>query len=105
MLRSQVARCTSQLQRPSPDGRTQGVQGGVSKVSFSFRGNEPVREAIHTVFQLERAGAAFRDAWLAGPCGVRPRSLCAVLGSFAGACARLQWPGSRLQQSLSRATH
>ena len=26
------------------------VSGGVSNVSFSFRGNEPVREAIHTVF-------------------------------------------------------
>jgi len=26
------------------------VSGGVSNVSFSFRGNEPVREAIHTIF-------------------------------------------------------
>jgi 5-methyltetrahydrofolate--homocysteine methyltransferase len=26
------------------------VSGGVSNVSFSFRGNEPMREAIHTVF-------------------------------------------------------
>ena len=26
------------------------VSGGVSNVSFSFRGNDPVREAIHTVF-------------------------------------------------------
>ena len=26
------------------------VSGGVSNVSFSFRGNEPLREAIHTVF-------------------------------------------------------
>jgi 5-methyltetrahydrofolate--homocysteine methyltransferase len=26
------------------------VSAGVSNVSFSFRGNEPVREAIHTVF-------------------------------------------------------
>ncbi len=26
------------------------VSGGVSNVSFSFRGNEPIREAIHTVF-------------------------------------------------------
>ena len=26
------------------------VSGGVSNVSFSFRGNEPAREAIHTVF-------------------------------------------------------
>ena len=26
------------------------VSGGISNLSFSFRGNEPVREAIHTVF-------------------------------------------------------
>jgi 5-methyltetrahydrofolate--homocysteine methyltransferase len=26
------------------------ISGGVSNVSFSFRGNEPAREAIHTVF-------------------------------------------------------
>jgi 5-methyltetrahydrofolate--homocysteine methyltransferase len=26
------------------------VSGGVSNVSFSFRGNEPVREAMHTIF-------------------------------------------------------
>ena len=30
-----------------PGART---SGGISNVSFSFRGNEPVREAIHTVF-------------------------------------------------------
>jgi 5-methyltetrahydrofolate--homocysteine methyltransferase len=33
------------------------ISGGVSNVSFSFRGNEPVREAIHTVF-LYYAGQA-----------------------------------------------
>lgn len=27
-----------------------GISGGVSNVSFSFRGNDPAREAIHTVF-------------------------------------------------------
>ena len=34
------------------------VSGGISNVSFSFRGNEPVREAIHTVFLFHaiRAG-------------------------------------------------
>jgi 5-methyltetrahydrofolate--homocysteine methyltransferase len=34
------------------------VSGGVSNVSFSFRGNDPVREAIHSVFLLHaiRAG-------------------------------------------------
>lgn len=26
------------------------ISGGISNVSFSFRGNEPVREAIHAVF-------------------------------------------------------
>src|SRR5207237_2321493 len=26
------------------------VSGGVSNLSFSFRGNEPVREAMHSVF-------------------------------------------------------
>ena len=33
------------------------ISGGVSNVSFSFRGNEPVREAIHTAF-LYHAGRA-----------------------------------------------
>jgi 5-methyltetrahydrofolate--homocysteine methyltransferase len=34
------------------------ISGGVSNVSFSFRGNEPVREAIHSVFLFHaiRAG-------------------------------------------------
>jgi 5-methyltetrahydrofolate--homocysteine methyltransferase len=35
------------------------VSGGVSNVSFSFRGNDPVREAIHTVFLYH----AIRRAW------------------------------------------
>jgi 5-methyltetrahydrofolate--homocysteine methyltransferase len=26
------------------------ISGGVSNVSFSFRGNEPVRQAMHSVF-------------------------------------------------------
>ncbi|MFN4314779.1 MAG: methionine synthase [Chitinophagaceae bacterium] len=35
-----------------------GISGGVSNLSFSFRGNEPVREAMHAVFLLHaiRAG-------------------------------------------------
>jgi len=33
------------------------VSGGVSNVSFSFRGNDPVREAIHTVFLYHAIGA------------------------------------------------
>ena len=34
------------------------ISGGVSNVSFSFRGNNPVREAVHSVFLLHaiRAG-------------------------------------------------
>jgi 5-methyltetrahydrofolate--homocysteine methyltransferase len=36
------------------------VSGGVSNVSFSFRGNEPIREAIHAVF-LYHASAAGLD--------------------------------------------
>ncbi len=36
------------------------VSGGVSNVSFSFRGNEPVREAIHAVF-LRHAISAGMD--------------------------------------------
>ncbi|MBI5861991.1 MAG: methionine synthase [Rhodocyclales bacterium] len=35
------------IKKNLPHART---SGGVSNVSFSFRGNEPVREAIHTVF-------------------------------------------------------
>jgi 5-methyltetrahydrofolate--homocysteine methyltransferase len=33
------------------------VSGGVSNLSFSFRGNEPVREAIHSVFLFHAVGA------------------------------------------------
>ena len=47
------------------------VSGGVSNVSFSFRGNDPVREAIHTVF-LYHAIAAGMDMGIvnAGMIGV-----------------------------------
>jgi 5-methyltetrahydrofolate--homocysteine methyltransferase len=38
---------TREIKRTLPFAK---VSGGVSNVSFSFRGNEPVREAIHTVF-------------------------------------------------------
>ncbi|WP_462116648.1 methionine synthase, partial [Lysobacter xanthus] len=38
---------TRELKRRFPDCH---VSGGVSNVSFSFRGNEPVRQAIHVVF-------------------------------------------------------
>ncbi len=38
---------TRQIKQTLPHAR---VSGGVSNVSFSFRGNNPVREAIHAVF-------------------------------------------------------
>ena len=43
------------LKAELPDART---SGGVSNVSFAFRGNDPVREAIHSVFlyHAKRAG-------------------------------------------------
>ncbi len=46
------------------------VSGGVSNVSFSFRGNEPVREAIHTVFFIlcyqSRYGYGYRQCRAVG---------------------------------------
>ena len=38
------------------------VSGGVSNVSFSFRGNDPVREAIHTVFLYHAIRAGDRKS-------------------------------------------
>jgi 5-methyltetrahydrofolate--homocysteine methyltransferase len=35
------------------------VSGGVSNLSFSFRGNEPVREAMHSVFLYHAIGRAW----------------------------------------------
>ena len=46
-----------EAKRRCPGART---SGGISNVSFSFRGNDAVREAIHAVF-LERAIAAGLD--------------------------------------------
>jgi 5-methyltetrahydrofolate--homocysteine methyltransferase len=45
---------TRELRRRFPHSR---VSGGVSNVSFSFRGNDPVREAIHAVFLYHAVGA------------------------------------------------
>ncbi|MDZ7897338.1 MAG: methionine synthase [Arcicella sp.] len=42
------------------------VSGGVSNISFSFRGNEPVREAMHTVF-LYHAIKAGMDMGIVNP--------------------------------------
>ncbi|HEX7612682.1 MAG TPA: methionine synthase, partial [Candidatus Limnocylindrales bacterium] len=46
-----------------PDTR---ISGGVSNVSFAFRGNDPVREAIHAVF-LYYAVAAGMDMGIVNP--------------------------------------
>jgi 5-methyltetrahydrofolate--homocysteine methyltransferase len=48
---------TRRIKQELPGAR---VSGGVSNVSFSFRGNDPVREAIHSVF-LYHAIAAGMD--------------------------------------------
>jgi len=48
---------TREIKRTLPHAR---ISGGVSNVSFSFRGNEPVRRAIHAVF-LYHAIAAGMD--------------------------------------------
>ncbi|WIT13771.1 methionine synthase [Paucibacter sediminis] len=106
------------------------VSGGVSNVSFSFRGNEPVREAIHTVF-LYHAIQAGMDMGIvnAGMVGVyddlepvlrervedvvlnrRPDSgerLIEVAESAKGAAkddsARLAWRAGTVEERLSHA--
>jgi 5-methyltetrahydrofolate--homocysteine methyltransferase len=45
---------TRDIKQTLPDAL---VSGGVSNVSFSFRGNNPVREAIHAVFLYHAIGA------------------------------------------------
>ena len=59
---------TREIKRTLPYAK---VSGGVSNVSFSFRGNDPVREAIHTAF-LYHAVAAGMDMGIvnAGQLGV-----------------------------------
>ncbi|MCF0175304.1 MAG: methionine synthase [Bacteroidales bacterium] len=42
------------------------TSGGISNLSFSFRGNNPVREAMHSVF-LYHAGAAGLDMGIVNP--------------------------------------
>ncbi|QPF71947.1 methionine synthase [Roseateles sp. DAIF2] len=106
------------------------VSGGVSNVSFSFRGNDPVREAIHTVF-LYHAIQAGMDMGIvnAGMVGVyddlepvlrervedvvlnrRPDSgerLIEVAESAKGAAkddsARLAWRAGNVNERLSHA--
>ena len=56
------------------------VSGGVSNISFSFRGNEPVREAMHAVFLYHaiRAGHGHghRQRRPAGACTRKSRRIC-----------------------------
>jgi 5-methyltetrahydrofolate--homocysteine methyltransferase len=54
---------TRRLKETLPHAR---ISGGVSNVSFSFRGNERVREAIHSVF-LYHAIAAGMDVGIVNP--------------------------------------
>ena len=58
------------------------VSGGVSNLSFSFRGNEPVREAMHAVF-LYHAIQAGMDMGI-----VNAGQLAVYDGDRPGACAR-----------------
>src|SRR3546814_10502019 len=37
------------------------ISGGVSNLSFSFRGNEPVRRAMHSVFLYNAIAAGMED--------------------------------------------
>ena len=106
------------------------VSGGVSNVSFSFRGNDPVREAIHTVFLYHaiRAGLdmAIVNAGMVGvyddiPAELRERvedvvlnrradsteRLLEVADAVKGAAkddsARLAWRAQGVDQRLSHA--
>jgi 5-methyltetrahydrofolate--homocysteine methyltransferase len=74
------------------------ISGGVSNLSFAFRGNEPVRQAMHTVFLYHAIGAGMDMAIVnAGQLGVYDdlnpelRELCedVVLNRRADATDRL----------------
>jgi 5-methyltetrahydrofolate--homocysteine methyltransferase len=56
-------RCTEYIKANLPYAR---VSGGVSNLSFSFRGNNPVREAMHSVF-LYHAIRAGMDMGIVNP--------------------------------------
>ena len=58
------------------------ISGGVSNLSFSFRGNEPVREAMHSVF-LYHAIAAGMDMGI-----VNAGQLAVYDEDRAGTCAK-----------------
>jgi 5-methyltetrahydrofolate--homocysteine methyltransferase len=56
-------KCTEYIKASLPYAR---VSGGVSNLSFSFRGNDPVREAMHSVF-LYHAIRAGMDMGIVNP--------------------------------------
>ena len=67
------------------------VSGGVSNVSFSFRGNDPVREAIHTVF-LYHAIQAGMDMGIVN---------AGMMGVYDDLDARTCASGSRMSSSIA----
>ncbi len=88
-------RATAWIKRHLPHAK---VSGGISNVSFSFRGNDPVREAIHTVFLYHAIGAGLTMGIVnAGQLGVydeldpvlRERTEDVVLNRRADATERL----------------
>src|SRR5690606_24346493 len=56
------------------------ISGGVSNISFSFRGNEPVREAMHSVFLYHAIRAGMDMGIEIGRASCRDRVECAVDG-------------------------
>lgn len=86
------------------------VSGGVSNLSFSFRGNNPVREAMHSVF-LYHAIEAGMDMGIVNPAMLQIYSdieptllqLCedAVLNRRADATERLGRPCGKAQSAES----
>lgn len=87
------------------------VSGGVSNVSFAFRGNNPVREAIHAVFLYHaiRAGldmgivnAGALTVYDVVPCELRERIEDVILNRRADATERLVELAPRYQTSEQR---
>src|SRR5690606_20719489 len=89
------------------------LSGGVSNVSFSFRGNDPAREAIHTVFLYHaiRAGLTMGivNAGMVGvyddiPAELRELVEDVVLNRRPDATERLVEAASRLKGGVARET-
>ena len=66
---------TREIKRTLPYAK---ISGGVSNVSFSFRGNNPVREAIHSVF-LYHAIQAGMDMGIVNALILRSTKTCQLL--------------------------